>query len=105
MALLPETDPTGGYVLGEKIRLRRLPSSQRWPWHPGVRTSMSVGMVSYPCMMAWNPDELMISRRLAKCTPSKRLGQEPGHGSSSATSPGRPAGESTTAGSGVASGP
>jgi diguanylate cyclase (GGDEF)-like protein len=57
VVLLPETDPTGGYVLGEKVR-----QSVAEMVVPGteVRTSMSVGMVSYPDD-GRTADELMIS--------------------------------------------
>jgi diguanylate cyclase (GGDEF)-like protein len=70
VVLLPETDPTGGYVLGEKIR-----QSVAELVVPGteVRTSMSVGMVSYPDD-GRTADELMISADRAMYA-SKRLGK------------------------------
>jgi diguanylate cyclase (GGDEF)-like protein len=70
VVLLPETDPTGGYVLGEKIR-----QSVADLVVPGteVRTSMSVGMVSYPDD-GRTADELMISADRAMYA-SKRLGK------------------------------
>jgi len=70
VALLPETDPTGGYVLGEKIRQGVaelvVPGTE-------VRTSMSVGMVSYPDD-GRTADELMVSADRAMYA-SKRLGK------------------------------
>ena len=70
VVLLPETDPTGGYVLGEKIRQDvaelLVPGTE-------VRTSMSVGMVSYPDD-GRTADELMISADRAMYA-SKRLGK------------------------------
>ena len=70
VVLLPETDPTGGYVLGEKIRQGVaelvVPGTE-------VRTSMSVGMVSYPDD-GRTADELMISADRAMYA-SKRLGK------------------------------
>jgi diguanylate cyclase (GGDEF)-like protein len=70
VVLLPETDPTGGYVLGEKMR-----QSVAELVVPGteVRTSMSVGMVSYPDD-GRTADELMISADRAMYA-SKRLGK------------------------------
>jgi diguanylate cyclase (GGDEF)-like protein len=70
VVLLPETDPTGGYVLGEKIRQAVaelvVPGTE-------VRTSMSVGMVSYPDD-GRTADELMISADRAMYA-SKRMGK------------------------------
>ncbi len=70
VVLLPETDPTGGYVLGEKIRQGVselvVPGTE-------VRTSMSVGMVAYP-EDGRTADELMISADRAMYA-SKRLGK------------------------------
>jgi diguanylate cyclase (GGDEF)-like protein len=45
VAILPETDPTGGWVVAEKIRLGVYDASvQGLAYHPTV----SVGVVSYP---------------------------------------------------------
>lgn len=70
VVLLPETDPTGAYVLAEKIRIGVaelvLPGMD-------VRTSMSVGVVSYPGD-GRNADELLISADQAMYS-SKRSGK------------------------------
>ena len=67
---LPISDPTGGYVLGEKIRQGVsdlvVPGTE-------VRTSMSVGIVAYP-EDGRTADELMISADRAMYA-SKRLGK------------------------------
>lgn len=72
VVLLPETDPTGAFVLAEKIRLGvnalaiDLPNAA----HP----SISVGVVSYPSD-GRTSDELMISADRAMYT-SKRAGKD-----------------------------
>lgn len=72
VVLLPETDPTGAYVLAEKIRLGvhdmplELPEEARRP-------SLSVGVVSYPDD-GMTADELMISADRAMYA-SKRAGK------------------------------
>ena len=70
VAILPETDPTGGWVLAEKIRIgtadMRLAGSD-------ARASVSVGVVSYPDD-GRTPDELMISADRAMYA-SKRAGK------------------------------
>jgi diguanylate cyclase (GGDEF)-like protein len=72
VALLPETDPTGAYVLAEKVRIgvTELEVSVN-----GVRipASMSVGVVSYPDD-GRTSDELMISADQAMYA-SKRSGK------------------------------
>jgi diguanylate cyclase (GGDEF)-like protein len=72
VALLPETDPTGAYVLAEKVRIgvTELEISV-----DGVRipASMSVGVVSYPDD-GRTSDELMISADQAMYA-SKRSGK------------------------------
>ena len=73
VVLLPETDPTGAFVLAEKMRLGvhevalELPSSE-------VHPSISVGVVSYP-NDGTTADELMISADGAMYT-SKRAGKD-----------------------------
>jgi diguanylate cyclase (GGDEF)-like protein len=70
VALLPETDPTGGWVLAEKIRLGVAEQGV-----PGVemRTTVSVGVVSYPTD-GRTPDALMLSADRAMYV-SKRGGK------------------------------
>ena len=72
VVLLPETDPTGAYVLAEKIRLGVNAMSIDLPGiaHPSV----SVGVVSYPAD-GRTADELMISADEAMYT-SKRAGKD-----------------------------
>ncbi len=69
VALLPETDPTGGWVLAEKIRLSvaglNLPDLGRAP-------TVSVGVVAYP-RDGQSVDELMIKADQAMYV-SKRAG-------------------------------
>lgn len=72
VVLLPETDPTGAFVLAEKIRqgvagLSFLGSGRE------VRASLSIGVVTYPYDGA-SADELMISADQAMYT-SKRQGK------------------------------
>lgn len=73
VVLLPETDPTGAWVLAEKIRLGV--SDQTVPG-PGfeVRTSLSLGIVSYPSD-GQTADTLMISADGAMYA-SKRAGRD-----------------------------
>jgi diguanylate cyclase (GGDEF)-like protein len=70
VALLPETDPTGAYVLAEKIRLGVadlvLPGTD-------ARTTLSVGVVAYP-QDGQTSDELMITADRAMYG-SKRQGK------------------------------
>lgn len=70
VALLPETDPTGGWVLAEKIRLgvaaREIPGLAQRP-------TVSVGVVAYPRDGA-SADDLMISADRAMYL-SKRAGR------------------------------
>src|SRR3954453_751894 len=60
VVVLPETDPTGAYVLAEKIRQEvadlRVPVGGSAPIHP----SISIGVVSYPAD-GRTSDELMIT--------------------------------------------
>ena len=73
MVLLPETDPTGAYVLAEKIRLGvnampiELPGS-------APRPSLSIGVVAYPDD-GRTADELIISADGAMYA-SKRAGKD-----------------------------
>jgi len=73
VVLLPETDPTGAWVLGEKIRIGV--SDQAVPG-PGfeVRTSLSLGIVTYPGD-GQTADALMISADGAMYA-SKRAGRD-----------------------------
>lgn len=73
VVLLPETDPTGAFVLAEKIRI----GVAERPYHaPGreVRTTLSIGVVTYPDD-GRTPDELMITADRAMYE-SKRLGKD-----------------------------
>ena len=72
VVLLPETDPTGGFVLGEKIR-QGVSDQVFSAGSSNVRTSLSVGVVAYPHDGA-TPDELMISSDQAMYA-SKRAGK------------------------------
>jgi diguanylate cyclase (GGDEF)-like protein len=73
VVLLPETDPTGAFVLAEKIRLGvhsmaiDLPSSS-------LRPSLSIGVVNYPDD-GRTADELIISADGAMYA-SKRAGKD-----------------------------
>jgi diguanylate cyclase (GGDEF)-like protein len=73
VVLLPETDPTGAFVLAEKIRLgvaeRTYDASGR-----EIRTSLSIGVVDYPDD-GQTADDLMISADLAMYA-SKRAGKD-----------------------------
>ena len=72
VVLLPETDPTGAYVLAEKIRIGVQELSLDLP-DDTVRPSLSVGVVSYPDDGS-TADELMISADGAMYA-SKRAGK------------------------------
>jgi diguanylate cyclase (GGDEF)-like protein len=72
VVLLPETDPTGAFVLAEKIRIGVNELSLDLP-DDTVRPSMSVGVVSYP-EDGSTADELMISADRAMYA-SKRAGK------------------------------
>jgi diguanylate cyclase (GGDEF)-like protein len=72
VVLLPETDPTGAFVLAEKIRLGVLDVQLELP-EPLIQPSLSVGVVSYPDD-GHTADELMISADGAMYT-SKRSGK------------------------------
>lgn len=72
VVLLPETDPTGAFVLAEKIRIGVTDLDLELP-DDAARPSMSVGVVSYPDD-GQTADELMISADRAMYT-SKRAGK------------------------------
>jgi diguanylate cyclase (GGDEF)-like protein len=72
VVLLPETDPTGAFVLAEKIRIGVNDLDLDLP-EEAVRPSLSVGVVSYPDD-GGTADELMISADRAMYT-SKRAGK------------------------------
>jgi diguanylate cyclase (GGDEF)-like protein len=72
VVLLPETDPTGAFVLAEKIRIGVNDLDLDLP-EESVRPSLSVGVVSYPDD-GQTADELMISADRAMYT-SKRAGK------------------------------
>ena len=72
VVLLPETDPTGAFVLAEKIRIGVNELDLALP-DDTVRPSLSVGVVSYPDD-GGTADELMISADRAMYT-SKRAGK------------------------------
>jgi diguanylate cyclase (GGDEF)-like protein len=70
--LLPETDPTGAFVLAEKIRIGVNELELDLP-DDAVRPSLSVGVVAFPDD-GQTTDELMISADRAMYT-SKRAGK------------------------------
>jgi diguanylate cyclase (GGDEF)-like protein len=72
VVLLPETDPTGAFVLAEKIRIGVNDLALDLP-DDTVRPSMSVGVVSFP-EDGSTADELMISADRAMYA-SKRAGK------------------------------
>ena len=72
VVLLPETDPTGAFVLAEKIRVGVVDMPLELP-SPTLRPSLSVGVVSYPDD-GTTADELMISADGAMYA-SKRAGK------------------------------
>jgi diguanylate cyclase (GGDEF)-like protein len=73
VVLLPETDPTGAFVLAEKIRLGVIDLGAELP-ASGPRPSLSIGVVSYP-EDGRTPDELIISADGAMYV-SKRSGKD-----------------------------
>jgi diguanylate cyclase (GGDEF)-like protein len=88
--LLPETDPTGAWVVAEKIRLGAARLTVDGPGF-SVRTSLSVGVVAYP-NDGRTADELMISADEAMYA-SKRGGRDrvttaPGASGGGGTGPG-----------------
>ena len=70
VVLLPETDPTGGFVLAEKIRRD---AAELVVAGLGRGATLSVGVVSFP-RDGRSPDELLVSADQAMYT-SKRLGR------------------------------
>jgi diguanylate cyclase (GGDEF)-like protein len=72
VVLLPETDPTGAYVVAEKIRLG-VQDLQLGLEDEAIRPSLSIGVVSYPDD-GTTADELMISADGAMYR-SKRAGK------------------------------
>lgn len=72
VVLLPETDPTGAYVLAEKVRIGVHDMGVELP-EGAPRPSLSIGVVSYPDDGS-TADELMISADRAMYT-SKRAGK------------------------------
>ncbi len=72
VALLPETDPTGAFVLAEKIRLGVNGMTLDLP--DATHASISIGVVSYPAD-GQTADELMISADQAMYA-SKRAGKD-----------------------------
>jgi diguanylate cyclase (GGDEF)-like protein len=94
VALLPETDPLGAYVVAEKIR--QMVSELIVPSvESAITTSISIGVVSYP-YDGRTADELMIAADRAMYS-SKRLGKnrvvgytEPSDGSQPAQSQAHP---------------
>jgi diguanylate cyclase (GGDEF)-like protein len=72
VVLLPETDPTGAFVLAEKIRIGVNELELDLP-DDAVRPSLSVGVVAFPDD-GQTTDELMISADRAMYT-SKRAGK------------------------------
>jgi diguanylate cyclase (GGDEF)-like protein len=114
VVLLPETDPTGAFVLAEKIRQG---VADRALGGPGfeLRTSLSIGVVSYP-HDGTSVDELMISADQAMYI-SKRQGKNRVAGYRRPADPvpvmdpdtpadaGKPADAGTPVGAAVASGP
>jgi diguanylate cyclase (GGDEF)-like protein len=72
VVLLPETDPTGAYVLAEKIRLEVADLAVVIP-RADIQPSLSIGVVSYPGD-GRSADELMIAADAAMYR-SKRAGK------------------------------
>jgi diguanylate cyclase (GGDEF)-like protein len=70
VVLLPETDPSGAYVLAEKVRLGVTDIGVA---DPPIRTSVSIGVVAYPGD-GTSSDELMINADQAMYE-SKRAGK------------------------------
>jgi diguanylate cyclase (GGDEF)-like protein len=73
VVLCPETDPTGAYILAEKIRLGIAELSVDGPGEP-IRPSVSVGVVTWPSDGA-TADALLISADQAMYA-SKRAGKD-----------------------------
>jgi len=73
VVLLPETDPTGGFVLAEKIRLG-VNGLDVDLSDPAIHPSLSIGVVSYPSD-GRTADELIISADGAMYA-SKRAGKD-----------------------------
>jgi diguanylate cyclase (GGDEF)-like protein len=73
VVLLPETDPTGAFVLAEKIRFGVNNMPVEMPGE-GSRPSLSIGVVAYPDD-GRTPDELIISADGAMYA-SKRAGKD-----------------------------
>ncbi|HEX6867610.1 MAG TPA: GGDEF domain-containing protein [Candidatus Limnocylindrales bacterium] len=73
VVLLPETDPTGAYVLAEKIRIGVRAIAIELP-DTDIRPSLSIGVVSYPDD-GITADALMISADTAMYA-SKRAGKD-----------------------------
>jgi diguanylate cyclase (GGDEF)-like protein len=72
VALLPETEPAGAHVVGEKIRQMASQLLVRVDGHD-IKTSLSIGVAFYPDD-GQTADELMIAADRAMYT-SKRLGR------------------------------
>jgi diguanylate cyclase (GGDEF)-like protein len=72
VAVLPETDPSGAYVVAEKIR-RSVAEMVVEAGGQQIRTSLSIGVVSFP-EDGQTADELMIAADEAMYS-SKRLGK------------------------------
>jgi diguanylate cyclase (GGDEF)-like protein len=73
VVLLPETDPTGAFVLAEKIRIGVNAMAIEMPGD-APRASLSIGVVTYP-EDGRTPDELIISADGAMYA-SKRAGKD-----------------------------
>jgi diguanylate cyclase (GGDEF)-like protein len=86
VVLLPETDPTGAYVLAEKIRLGTAELEVEGPAGE-IHASVSIGVVSYPDD-GTTTDELMITADQAMYT-SKRGGKNRVMGTPAAGGPDR----------------
>ena len=88
VVLLPETDPTGAFVLAEKIRLGVSAMAIDLP-PASPQPSLSIGVVGYPDD-GRTADELIISADGAMYA-SKRAGKDRVTGRPHADQPGRPA--------------
>jgi diguanylate cyclase (GGDEF)-like protein len=93
VVLLPETDPTGAFVLAEKIRIGVNDLELELP-DDTVRPSMSVGVVGYP-EDGSTADELMISADRAMYA-SKRAGKNRVTGVEAPPTRGRPRAKAPT---------
>ena len=76
VVLLPETDPTGAFVLAEKIRLGVQDMALDLP-EGAVRPSLSVGVVSYPGR--WRHRRRADDQRRRRDVRLQARRQEPGH--------------------------